>query len=296
MKLVFGTGGRFGRFNKINAEKLIQKSLELGINTFDTGYTYGNYKSQILLSKCLEKTLKKNRDEIVLSTKCSPKSADYIEYCVTKSIETLQCKYLNYFHLWGASVEDLERKDLFNKIKDLLKKGKVKVFSVTTQDLRTIKRVTSGNFDEIKGIMIDYNLLKQNRKQYVYESKKNNIVVFGGTTLCQGFLIDSLLKITFRTKSPFYFGRAILKKETRSYLKPSRELRIHMKNKYRAFYQKIPLSFVVNEKMIDFIPIGMLSKESIEKNVEISKNPIRRDITDKVAKWALENYQANDIT
>ena len=55
MKLEFGTGSRFGRLNFIHAKNIIDYALKLGINRFDTGYTYGKFKSQPLLGRCLKK-------------------------------------------------------------------------------------------------------------------------------------------------------------------------------------------------------------------------------------------------
>ena len=57
MKLEFGTGSRFSRFKLDKAKSLVNHALSKGIRRFDTGYTYGNYKSQPLLAKCLEKKI-----------------------------------------------------------------------------------------------------------------------------------------------------------------------------------------------------------------------------------------------
>ena len=119
MKLEFGTGSRFGRLNFANAKKIIDYALNLGINRFDTGYTYGNFKSQPLLGRCLEKVILNSRQSISLSTKCPVKSEDYIEYCIKESIETLDCKYIDNFHLWGPSLNNLENESILKKLKSL---------------------------------------------------------------------------------------------------------------------------------------------------------------------------------
>ena len=295
MELTLGTGGRFARFGYKKAQKLIDFAINSGIRCFDTSYEYGSFKSQPLLANCLRRYLRANRESILLSTKCSPKSASYIKYSVQKSISTFKCGYLDYFHLWGASIKDLENKEILLTLKSLLHEGKIKRASVTTQDLRTIKRISRGDFDEIQSLMLDYNLLKQNRLKYIRQCKENDIQVFAGTSLCQGFLIDSIFKIFLRSRSPFYLARAFLKKETRNYLEPASKMRRYIRKVYPKIYREIPLSFLVNEKLIDFIPIGMLSERTIKENVSILNKSLNKTITKKVSKWAYNNCQTIDI-
>ena len=143
--------------------------------------------------------------------------------------------------------------------------------------------------------MVDYNLLQQDRKKFLCKIKRNNLTVFAGTVLCQGQLIESIYKTYFRTFSPFYLARALLLEKTKSYFIPARKLRKYMKAKYKDSHKKIPLSFIVNEEFVDYIPMGMLSCTSLEKNVEIISNPIDKKITSKVSKWARENCQIKDL-
>ena len=295
MKLEFGTGSRFGRLNFVSAKKIIDHALNLGINRFDTGFTYGNFKSQPLLGKCLNGVMLNSRESISLSTKGPAKSEDYIENCIKESIDTLSCKYIDNFHLWGPSLNDLENKNVLKKLKSLKQKGLIKKISVNTHELNIIKKISSGYFEEIEGIMIDYNLLQQDRKKYLIKIKKNNLTIFAGTVLCQGQLIESISRTYFRTFSPFYLGRSLVKKHNKRFFYPAQKLRKYIKANYKDSYQKIPLSFVYNEEFVDYIPIGMLSFSSLDKNIEIINNPIDKKITNKIALWARKNCQIKDL-
>ena len=103
-------------------------------------------------------------------------------------------------------------------------------------------------------------------------------------------------EIILRTLSPFYLGRLILKKQTRRYIKPSSKLRKYCKNKFdKEIQMKVPLSFIINNKLIDSVPIGMMSINSINKNVEVYKNPLDSKVTDQIGEWALNNCQIKDI-
>ena len=293
MKLEFGTGSRFGRLNYKYAKNIVDYALKSGINRFDTGYTYGNYKSQPLLGRCLKKEIQNCRQSIYLSTKCSAISEEYIEYCIKKSIESLDCKFIDNFYLWGPSLNQLENKSILKKLKFLKQKGLINKISINTHELKIIKKISTGYYEEIEGIMVDYNLLQQDRKKYLSKNKKNNLSVFAGTVLCQGLLIESIFKTYSRTFSPFYLGRAILQKEKRSFIYPAKKLRKFIKSNYKDIFKKIPLSFVCNEECVDYISMGMLSFSSLDKNIEIIKNPIEKKITSKVSKWAIQNCQIN---
>ena len=291
MKLEFGTGSRFGRLNLTYAKKIIDYALKLGINRFDTGYTYGNFKSQPLLGICLKKEILDSRESLSLSTKAPAKSEEYLEYCINKSIESLGCKYIDNFHLWGPSKNQLENKNILKKLKYLKKKGLINKISVNTHELKIIKKISTGYFDEIEGVMVDYNLLQQDRKKYLSRIKKNNLSVFAGTVLCQGLLIESIFSTYFRTFSPFYLGRTILQKDKRRFIYPAKMLRKYIKTNYKDSFKKIPLSFIRNEECVDYISMGMLSFSSLDQNIEIIKDPIEKKITDKVSQWAKKNCQ-----
>ena len=291
MKLEFGTGSRFGRLNFIHAKNIIDYALKLGINRFDTGYTYGKFRSQPLLGRCLKKEIIFSRESISLSTKCSAISEEYIEYCINKSIESLDCKFIDNFHLWGPSLKQLENKNILKKLKFLKQKGLINKISVNTHELNIIKKISAGYFEEVEGIMVDYNLLQQDRKKYLRKIKKNNLTVFAGTVLCQGLLIESIFKTYFRTLSPFYLGRTILQKDKRRFILPAKKLRKYIKTNYKDSFKKIPLSFISNDECVDYISMGMLSFSSLDKNTEIIKNPSEKKITKKVSQWARKNCQ-----
>ena len=139
--------------------------------------------------------------------------------------------------------------------------------------------------------MVDYNLLQQDRKKYLKKIKKNNLTVFAGTVLCQGLLIESISKTYFRTFSPFYLGRAILQKHNRRFIYPAQKFRKYIKTNYKDSFKKIPLSFICNEKCVDYISMGMLSCSSLDKNIGIINNPIDKKITSKISEWARKNCQ-----
>jgi len=48
MKLIFGTGSRFGRFNYKKASSIVDYAISNDIKAFDTAYHYGNKYNQVI--------------------------------------------------------------------------------------------------------------------------------------------------------------------------------------------------------------------------------------------------------
>lgn len=305
MKLEFGTGSVFSRLSKNKANFLVNYAVDLGIRKFDTGVNYGNWKTQPLLGFTLKEHLKKNREEFIITSKAGTHSygnlknsknftPEYIEFMINKSISDMNCKYLDKFYLHGPSLEDIENKELLNKLNTLIQTGKIRQFGVNTHNLLNIKKIASGFYSEIRSLIIDYNLLQQDRSFFFNSLKKNSIDISAGTALCQGVLIQSPLESFIRKRNIFYLLRFLLKKSTKKYLYPARVYREYVKNNFPNQFKSIPLSFVLNNSFVKTIPIGMLSKSSIERNIRTAKKPISKEITNKVGKWCQENCQLDD--
>ena len=305
MKIEFGTGSSFARLTNKKAYFLVNYAIEQGIRRFDTGVNYGNWKTQPLLGLSLSENIKKKREELILTSKAGTNSsgyfknlknfnAEYIENMINKSIKDLNCQYLDKFYLHGGNSELIESNGLLKKLNNLKRKGKIKKFGVCTHDLKLMKKISSGFYQEFSLLMIDYNLIQLDRASIFNECIKNNIKISCGNSLCQGLLLQSPLQTLVRSKSLFYFFRYFLRRDSRKYINPAAKARNYIKKNYPYYAKSIPLSVLVNNSFIDTIPIGMLSKDSILRNTEIAKKPVIEGITAKVSDWCLNNCQIID--
>jgi len=306
MKIIFGTGSKFGLLKKKKAKHLVNYAIEMGIRKFDTGVNYGHMKSQPLLGECLSKYLAKDRENFVLSTKAGTHNSknfqklyksfnpEYIEDMINRSIKDLNCFYLDTFYLHGPTLKEIETKGLLKKLKELLKEGKIKNIGINTHDIDVMKKISLGGYEEINSLQIDFNLLQQNRSSIFPLCKDNNINISAGTVLCQGLLLDSPISSLIKKRSLFYISRMIIKKNTRRFIAPSKLARQHIRYNFPNEFKSIPLSFVLNKPSISSIPIGMLSERSIKNNVKISQETTSVKITENVGKWCLKNCQIID--
>ena len=152
----------------------------------------------------------------------------------------------------------------------------------------------NSNHFPIDHMMIDYNILQQNRNPIISEMSSKNWKVWAGTVLCQGFLVQSLPELIMRTRSISYTARSILNKPTRAYLKPAQKARNYLKKHYPEMAETIPLEFVCTDQNVSYVPIGMMSKKSIDKNIAISSTSTRSNQTCEAARWALTETQIDE--
>ena len=139
-------------------------------------------------------------------------------------------------------------------------------------------------------MLIDFNLLQQNRSLIFQDCKKNNIEISAGNSLCQGLLIQSPMRSFLRSKNFFNFCR-VFKNSSRKYINPAKKTRSYLKSRYPNDYQSIPLSSLLNNSYIKTIPIGMHSKSSIERNIKIATDPLAKEVTEEAEKWCLKHCQ-----
>lgn len=292
--LVFGTGGRFGRLSKPLASKLVSCAIDHGIRYFDTGYEYSSRRSQPLLFKILDQhsTFLAGSNEI--STKFSaPQFPGQLTAFVDNSLSQLSRRdYLDTAFLWGPTLSDLATGFLYEEMLALKVAGKVRSWGINTHSSTVMSgvlgRVCESLFDHV---MLDYNLCQQDRAPFIKSFHDQNVSVWAGTALCQGFLSQSLLRMILRTRSSSYLLRAICQPSTRRFLAPARLLRHQIKALSGKNASNLPLAFVAANPYVSRIPIGMLSTSSIQANVGVIHAPLDESVIHAVSKWALAHCQ-----
>ncbi len=133
----------FNQLDVAGVEKMIDYSLDNGINYFDHADIYGSGVSEEIFGKAF----KHKRDDVIIQTKCGIHqedftyfdfSKDYIINCVDKSLKRLNTDYIDtlLLHRPDTLVEPDEVAEAFNTLE---KAGKVRYFGVSNQNPMQIK-------------------------------------------------------------------------------------------------------------------------------------------------------------
>ncbi|UPH89125.1 aldo/keto reductase [Synechococcus sp. NB0720_010] len=266
-RLVFGTGGRFGRLSRSLAQSLVDHAWERGIRIFDTGMSYCHGRSQSLLLECLSDRI--SHPSCLISTKI-PADPLYIPYYLDLCRSAFALASLDLIFLWGPTFEELNNQDLALFLKHITSSGIVRRLGVNTHDLRLMRDLDqTACFPYVSDLMIDFSLAQPDRSPVILKYSSLGVKVWAGTSLAQGFLLESPFERYIRTRSISYLLRYLFNAPTRQLSSSASPIRRYLRRTDPASARSLPLAYVLNHPSISYVPIGMLSKNSIDHNISI---------------------------
>ena len=188
----WGNDGTFGNEHKIEDLKPIyDKSMELGLNLWDTAYVYGMGKSEEVLGEFLKTS---NREDFVISTKFTPQLAEMFEANEVTSMYENSAKILG--------VEDIDIFWIHNpvgapewtkKLVETAKEHDIKMIGVSNHNLAEIKEANEILKEaglKLGALQNHYSLLNRSSEDsgILEYCKENDIIFFSYMVLEQGAL------------------------------------------------------------------------------------------------------------
>ena len=188
----WGNDGTFGNEHKIDDLKpIFDKSMELGLNLWDTAYVYGMGKSEEVLGEFLRTS---NREDFVISTKFTPQLAEMFEANEVTSMYENSAKILG--------VEDIDifwihnpvgAPDWTKKLVETAKEHDIKMIGVSNHNLAEIKEANEILKDaglKLGAVQNHYSLLNRSSEDsgILEYCKENDIIFFSYMVLEQGAL------------------------------------------------------------------------------------------------------------
>lgn len=188
----WGNDGTFGNEHKIEELKpIFDKSMELGLNLWDTAYVYGMGKSEEVLGEFLRTS---NREDFVISTKFTPQLAEMFEANEVTSMYENSAKILG--------VEDIDIFWIHNpvgapgwtkKLVETAKEHDIKMIGVSNHNLAEIKEANEILKEaglKLGAVQNHYSLLNRSSEDsgILEYCKENDIIFFSYMVLEQGAL------------------------------------------------------------------------------------------------------------
>ncbi len=297
-ELGFGCASVWGKkfYDEEDAVKLFHKAYDLGINFFDTGSSYDEAEKR--LGTCIRQLGAENRDKLVIATKCGTRisesgryyhdwSVEWMKKSVDISLQRLGTDYLDMLHLHGPAISEITD-EVLNFLDDLKRQKIVRATGINSFDTDVLNYVCDHQLFDF--VMLDYNIMRQDREELIKRMYENGIGVIGGAALAQSLYSNRIFKIHSK-KDVWYFLRTL--KNFRGHLVEGREYRFI--NHIDGFTgNQAALRFVLDNPYLSTAVFGTTSIEHLEENVQAVDKVLPKGVRKKIRTCGRKNNKKLD--
>ena len=194
-------GWCWGDVTEHDARDLLKKSLDKGVNFFDTSDTYGDGRSE----KFLAELIKSTSEKLFVTTKLGrrvrgtnyPKGykQEPMEEFIDRSLMNLGVDCIDLVQLHCPPSEICSKKETYEMMDEIVKKGKIAYYGVTVHKLSDAMEAIQ--FPNVKSIQIVFNIFRQKPAEaFLKEAKKRNVGIIVRGPLASGLLTGEINKET----------------------------------------------------------------------------------------------------
>jgi len=300
----FGGGKYWGNQDQEDVIKTVKSAVDLGINYFDTAEAYNDGNSESSLGEAIQGI---PRDKLIIGTKISPSNTNpkvLMEHCEA-SLKRLKTDYIDLYmvhwpitlkaiaHFTDQKVKCPSIEDAFVTLRKLKEQGKIRYIGISNFSKNKLKEVFNAN-TEIVVNELPYNLLcRAIEYDILPECIKQGVGVIGYFALLQGILadiypaLDDVPAMQRRTRhfdsrkcNDVRHGENGAEEETNECLKQIRMIA----KEYGLTMPQIALKWAIANREISCTLAGARNKAKLEDNVHSVKEPLTKDIVEKLNK------------
>jgi len=194
----------------------LHRSIDLGINFWDTADMYGNGENEKLISKVLSP----NREKIFIATKFGFKYADdyqfklntspeYMKGAVEESLKRLNIETIDLYYAHRID-PNVPVEEMVGAMSDLVKQGKVRYLGLSEASATSIRKANSVH--KISALQNEYSILtRDSEKEMIPFCKELDITFVPFSPLSRGLFtntldMDKVDKDDFRKQLPRFSG------------------------------------------------------------------------------------------
>jgi aryl-alcohol dehydrogenase-like predicted oxidoreductase len=275
----------YGSFDENESIKTLHKSIDLGVNFFDTADMYGWGANERLLGRAF----KGHWEKVILATKfavvrgpngeflglnCKP---EYIKQACEQSLKNLEVEAIDLYYMHRLD-PNVEIEETVAAMSNLVKEGKVKYLGLSEVDAETIRRAHA--IHPITAIQSEYSMWSREPEKEIFDvCKELGITFVSYSPLGRGFLTGSIKSRTdleagdFRLNNPRFSEAAF--KENMKFL----ELIEQIAQEKKATNAQIALAWVLSQNdEITVIPgtrkINRLVENLASYQIELSNSEL----------------------
>jgi len=277
-----------------DAIELVKKSLELGINFFDTAPNYGYGTGEERLGRALEGI---DRSKIVINTKFGHTdsgitnfNSNYIRESLEGSLKRLHVDYVDSLIIHNPPSEYLDgnKNDHYEILERLIDEGKIKAYGAsldTYEDMKLLMNTTN-----TKVIEAFFNILHQDASRAFKMAIEKEVGIIVKIPLDSGWLSGK-----YNAESTFYDIRSRWSRQdiqTRAHLVKRVKEICHIKDDLAP----IAISFCLSYKAVSTVIPGNLNIAQLTGNVESVNNPIAKELVEKLEDFYLHEVKQLNLS
>jgi len=272
----------------MDAVKLVEKSLEYGINFFDTAPNYGYGSSEERLGKALKGF---DRSTIVINTKFGHThsgitnfNSNYIRESLEGSLKRLQVDYVDSLIIHSPPFEILDgnKNEHYEILERLIEEGKIKAYGASLDTYEEMKLFM--NTTNAKVIEAFFNILHQDASRAFDLAIEKEVGIIVKIPLDSGWLSGK-----YNAESLF---QDIRSRWSRLDIQTRAKLVTRVKEIVEAkenLAQKA-ISFCLAYDAVSTVIPGNVNIAQLTSNVESTLNPISRELVEK-----LEDFYLHEV-
>ena len=283
-----GNNSGWQRMSEKEALELVEKSLEYGINFFDTAPNYGHGTGEYRLGKALKDV---ERSKIVINTKFGHTNSgitnfqsDYIRESLEGSLKRLQVDYVDSLIIHNPPLEYLDgnKNDHYEILERLIEEGKIKAYGAsldTYEEMKLFMDTTNA-----KVIEAFFNILHQDTSLAFDMAIKKDVGIIIKIPLDSGWLSGK-----YNSESVFNDIRSRWSRE-------DIQTRAHLVNRVKNILNvkdnlaQKAISFCLNYDAVSTVIPGNVNMTQLTNNVESINYPLSKKLIKK-----LEEFYLNEV-
>jgi len=186
-------GGKWGdNFSHTNADEILNKAIDSGINFIDTADVYGNGESE----KAVGRLIKNRKEKIYVATKCGRQlnphtseayQVDVLRKFVEASLKNMGLETIDLIQLHCPPTAVYYRPEIFELFDKLKQEGKIQHMGVSVEKVEEALKAIE--YDNVTTVQIIFNMFRQRPAQLFFsEAKKKNVGIIVRVPLASGLL------------------------------------------------------------------------------------------------------------
>ncbi|MCC9136046.1 aldo/keto reductase [Pontibacter silvestris] len=206
-------GGRWGEpFNEENAERIINKAIDAGVNFIDTADVYSEGDSEAAVAK----VVKSRSEQVYVATKCGrqiqphtaegytpEKLAGYVE----QSLRNMKTDTIDLIQLHCPPTEVYSRPEIFEAFERLKEQGKIRNLGVSVELVD--EALMAMKYPNVTTVQVIFNMFRLKPSEELFaRAKENNIGIIARVPLASGLLTGKMSsQTTFNPEDHRNFNR-----------------------------------------------------------------------------------------